>query len=295
MTTERTILCGDVSADKLPTGSEGVVDLSLLGPRPNIKLSIDDIRKYLFKDIPSRLKDLLEIATYVYCADQAVTRGGAGVDTLGEGWRRRLFFRIAVREPDFWNSPKIADALTSTLGFLSDDEYHFEFLRTGQEHPFEPYFNFCNDNSSLGDPERVVMFSGGLDSLGGAVQEAVVDHRRVVLINHRSTPKLNNRHRDLQELIVRHAPANVPLYIRVSINKDKELGREYAQRSRSFLYASLGATIAEMLRHSSIYFYENGIISLNFPPCGQVVGARATRTTHPKGHRGFFKDPDDGG
>jgi len=289
MSNDRSILCGDVQSNNLPTSEDNVVRLSLLGQNPNITLSIDDIRKYLFKDITPRLKDLLEIATYVYCADQAVTRGGNGVENFGEHWRRHLYFRVAVREPDFWNSPNVLDALTSTLGFLSDDEYRFEFVKTKLEHPFEPYFNFFDDNTSLGNPERVVMYSGGLDSLGGAVQEAVLDRRKVILITHKPTQKLNTRHKKLQELLAKHGSPTAPLHINVSINKEKKLGREYTQRSRSFLYASLGAIIAEMLSHSSIYFYENGIISLNLPPCGQVVGARATRTTHPKVIEGFSK------
>src|SRR5262245_12354095 len=34
-------------------------------------------------------------------------------------------------------------------------------------------------------------------------------------------------------------------------------------------------------------FYENGITSLNLPPSAQVVGARASRTTHPRVLAGF--------
>src|SRR5262249_18069370 len=34
-------------------------------------------------------------------------------------------------------------------------------------------------------------------------------------------------------------------------------------------------------------FFENGVVSLNLPPVAQVVGARATRTTHPQALAGF--------
>jgi hypothetical protein len=36
-----------------------------------------------------------------------------------------------------------------------------------------------------------------------------------------------------------------------------------------------------------VFFFENGVVSLNLPPVGQVVGARATRTTHPQALAGF--------
>lgn len=42
-----------------------------------------------------------------------------------------------------------------------------------------------------------------------------------------------------------------------------------------------------MLNLKSVRFYENGVISLNLPVCAQVVGGRATRTTHPRVMRGF--------
>jgi hypothetical protein len=127
-----------------------------------------------------------------------------------------------------------------------------------------------------------MLFSGGLDSLAGAVQEAIFDKRNVCLVNHRSTQKLSPRHRGLLRLLSERVPATLPLHIPVRINKKKRLGREYTQRTRSFLYAALGATVATMLGLSRVRFYENGVVSLNLPLSGQVVGARATRTTHPR-------------
>jgi hypothetical protein len=131
------------------------------------------------------------------------------------------------------------------------------------------------------------MFSGGIDSLGGAVQEAVIDRRKVILVNHRSTQKLSRRHAHLLSLLDEQTKSHRPVHIPIRVNKAKRLGREYTQRTRSFLYASLGATIATMLGLIRLRFYENGIVSLNLPPSPQVVGARATRTTHPRVLNGF--------
>jgi hypothetical protein len=44
---------------------------------------------------------------------------------------------------------------------------------------------------------------------------------------------------------------------------------------------------AQLLDRERICFFENGVVSLNLPPVGQVVGARATRTTHPQALAGF--------
>jgi hypothetical protein len=66
----------------------------------------------------------------------------------------------------------------------------------------------------------------------------------------------------------------------VKINKDKRLTRETSQRSRSFLYASLGAVVARMFRLKRARFYENGIVSCNLMWDGQTLQAKATRSTH---------------
>jgi hypothetical protein len=73
----------------------------------------------------------------------------------------------------------------------------------------------------------------------------------------------------------------------VWVNKQEKLGREYTQRSRSFLFASLGAVVARLFDLWRIRFYENGVVSINLPISAQVVGGRATRTTHPKVLNGF--------
>jgi len=254
----------------------------------NVTLQSDDIRRPMVSDIPTPFLDLLEIATYVYCADQAVTRGGSGVDNLGEDWRRRLFYRIPVRHPGLWNGRQMQQALCTTLGFLSEDEYVFEFADLKGDGPsIQQYLPFTSDETTVAAPEEVLLFSGGLDSLGGAIQEAVLDKRKVALVHHEPTTKLAKRHRVLRDLLARRAEHAPPAYVAVTINKGPALTREYTQRSRSFLYAAMGATVAQMYGLSRIRFYENGIVSLNLPPCTQVVGARATRTTHPQVIKGF--------
>lgn len=53
------------------------------------------------------------------------------------------------------------------------------------------------------------------------------------------------------------------------------------------MFAALGIVVARMFGHQAFTFYENGVISINLPLAGDVLGARATRTTHPKVLRGF--------
>jgi 7-cyano-7-deazaguanine synthase in queuosine biosynthesis len=58
--------------------------------------------------------------------------------------------------------------------------------------------------------------------------------------------------------------------------------KEATHRTRSFLFAVLGAIAAEAFGLDRVSFHENGVVSLNLPLLGNIIGSRATRTTHPK-------------
>jgi 7-cyano-7-deazaguanine synthase in queuosine biosynthesis len=289
MQDKRYIICGNAPVDGIDVVESRSLRLRLWGKDgpDKITLRIEDIDEKMCKSVPDAFQDLLEIAAYVYTADQAILRGTDEVDSFGNNWRRDLHFVIPVRKPDFWNSFEVLDVLHATLGFLSDDQYQFDFVALKDGPPFQCYLDFTDDGRLFGYPEQVVMFSGGLDSLAGAIEEIINQKRKVVLVTHKSTPKINNKHRALEALIADKAGENAPLHIGVRINKKKNLNNEYTQRSRSFLYVSIGATITRMLNLKSVRFYENGVISLNLPVCAQVVGGRATRTTHPRVIKGF--------
>ncbi|ANA33346.1 hypothetical protein C6T69_00250 [Burkholderia multivorans] len=289
MQTKKFVICGNASAKGISDDPKNEIRLRLSGVKGegNVTLRIEDIHSKMFGTVPTKFHDLLEIAAYVYSADQVILRGADDVDSFGDGWRRDLHFVVPVRNPDFWNGEEVKNALTSTLGFLSDDNYAFSFVKLEQDHSFQDYLEFNDAQTLYGKPDQVVMFSGGLDSLAGALDEVLGQRRRVVLVTHKATPKLNTRHKTLQDLLAQKAGDNAPHQISVRVHKKKPLNREYTQRSRSFLFVSIGATIAKMLGLSSVRFYENGVISLNLPVCAQVVGGRATRTTHPKVMKGF--------
>jgi 7-cyano-7-deazaguanine synthase in queuosine biosynthesis len=272
------ILCGGTLSAETQADIK-VVRLNVSGPQANVRLEIDDITRQMVSSIPDLLLDLLEIAAYVYAADQATSRGGDGTLHLGENWRRSFEFHIPVRNPRLWASQKVLDKLTAALSFVSDDDYNFIFPQLSSTHPKEEYFKFAR-NTAPAKLEEVVLFSGGLDSLAGAVDEIVTQNRSVALVSHRS----NNKTFKPQKALVkglRQFTKTPFLHIPILAHKGKHLNREYTQRSRSFLFASLGAVVARILDLWRIRFYENGVMSLNLPISEQIIGSRATRTTHP--------------
>jgi len=282
---DRIILCGGCSPPSR-SKSDRALELHLGGSSPNINLEITDITRRLSSEVSDVLVDLVEVASYVYCADQAVTRGGDGSLAFGKNWRRRFHFYIPVRLPALWSSPEIVESLRDTLSVLSEDEYEFHFSQQTDATPMQQYLKFVDGESGANELDEVLLFSGGLDSLGGAVQEAVRDKRRVALVSHRSNAKIHSRQKQLVADLASHT-THRPLHIPVWVQKKEALGRDYSQRSRSFLYAALATAVARVFGLRRIRFYENGILSLNLPISEQAVGARATRTTHPQVLNGF--------
>ena len=123
------------------------------------------------------------------------------------------------------------------------------------------------------------MFSGGLDSLAGALESAQRGER-LVLVSHRPVATLDKRQRTLFCELKKMITAPV-IRVPVKVNKDQRLGREHTQRTRSLLFTALGAAIASSVKAKGIRFFENGIVSLNFGMAEEVLRARASRTTHP--------------
>jgi hypothetical protein len=247
-----------------------------------VRLKVTDITGPLTSDLPDVLSDLLELATYIYCADQAASRGGKSEFEYGAKWRRRFRFEVPVRRPEVWR--ELSGELARTLGFLSDDEYEFGFVK----HPSPPRFSEYLPHTSAKDAgcevDSVVLFSGGLDSLAGAVQEIFGCGHRVALVSHRPVSKLDKRQRQLADLLTsKVTEARLrPFLVRIWANKQKQLSRDYTQRTRSFLFGSFGVAVASLFGLKEVKFYENGVVSLNLPVCAQVLGGRASRTTHPQ-------------
>jgi hypothetical protein len=120
---ERLVLCSGAKR----AGRNSILKLALSGRSKNIALRLEDISKKMVRNVPDLLIDLIEIATYVYCADQATSRGGRVQVGMGADWRRSFRFVIPVRNPDHWSHRSVLEPLCSTLSFLSEDDYAFEF------------------------------------------------------------------------------------------------------------------------------------------------------------------------
>lgn len=257
------------------------IALDAIGDSHNVNIRFEDVARKFRQNISPRLMDFLEIASYVFTADCSTLRGEWTDAKRQEPWGRDLAFLIAVREPEFWETPRVKSVMQDVLRFLSDDTYSFQFVPLEADRRAQtPYFEFHDQNDwPFHNPDRVLMFSGGLDSLAGIVETAASGGKSV-LVSHRPVSTLDARQRKLFGELQKKFPGQL-VHVPVWINKDERFGREPTQRTRSFLFSALGTLVAQSIDACGVRFYENGVLSVNLPVAEEVLRARASRTTHP--------------
>lgn len=285
MSQPRLFICGGAAvqaSDERRTGRT-VKELKTFGPDANVHFVVEDLCKGFGDRIGDRLVDLVDIAAYVYAADCNTERGHAGFDTDGKRtWSRDFSFVIPVKDLKFWSDKSVVHDLEQLLGRLSNDQFHFDFVGKPSQQRQQVFQYGENPDWPFQKPERVILFSGGLDSLAGAVETAAAG-KNFVLVSHRSTPTMYKRQRDLLDRLRAAYPAVQMLHVPVALTLTKQLqSREPTQRTRSFLFACLAAAVAKSTESNGIRFFENGIVSVNLPVADEVIGARASRTTHPR-------------
>lgn len=284
MADPRLILCGGLTpARRSRTGDEPLALTIGRGPR-DVHLRLSQFSDAMRAGLSPVAADLLELAAYVYVADQAVRRGGTKSFDYGDRWHRDFRFRVPVRCPAVWNRPEVRDALRGLLRFLTDDGYEFEFVPARHATALDRFlFDDLPPPAGAGF-EEVALFSGGLDSLCGAVEEVLAGQRRVVLVSHRPENRVFARQQGLVAAIRSRVPSPklAPYHFAAVVNKGKVHNREFTQRSRSFLFAATAAVVARVFGLDRVRFYENGVTSLNLPVSPQMIGGRASRTTHPQ-------------
>ena len=176
MSRPRLFVCNGVSVHSNDPQRVGrhAVPLATRGRNANVNLKIENVTGAFCRRVNDRLQDLLEIATFVYVGDSATERSVKWrADDSQEPWERDLRFVILVRDHAFWSRENVVETLTDTLHFLSNDEFGFDFRAMPIRVQRQEYFDAGDDHDRpLYDLDRVILFSGGLDSLAGAVQTA---------------------------------------------------------------------------------------------------------------------------
>ena len=247
--------------------------------KQTLNLRLQNLGETVLDNIEPRAADLVRIAAYAYAADLSVRRGGER-DPYNRKWRRSLHLAVPVGDRDFWEAPDTSRRLSDALGFLSDDDWTFDFADAAPDLAQLPLD--LSDRKLLDTPDSVVLLSGGADSLCATVDQVTNHARRPLLVSHRPSPNIDSRQKRVVADIRSALPQWSFPHISCWVNRQGSEAPERSRRSRSFLFACLGAAIAFSLGIRKVFLADNGVISLNLPFNDQLVGSLNTRSTHPR-------------
>ena len=221
-------------------------------------------------------RDLLRVAAAVYCADKVARRDGTR-----DAWTRALELELPVANRAAWQRAR--PALTEALAFLSGDRWKLRFRASGEQP--------AQGETRVARPDAVCLFSGGLDSLTGAI-DLLEQGQQLILVGHFDSgyiggvqdtlcTQLRRVHRErVRSRKLQLSPAK-PSLLQARPLPDGEL-RERTTRARSFLFIVAGLAVASAFDDTvPLHMPENGFIGINVPFVASRAGSNSTRTTHP--------------
>jgi hypothetical protein len=260
-----------------------------VGPRQLERLSINDFlwrprgeassmetsigpRLEELGNVPPLHVDFVRLAVLVFLADRSAPRDqGPGVR-----WDRDLELTVPVSAPELWNGA--ATELAHLLHVLSGDRWQLTFE---SERP--PRRRAVAEVK----PARVVcLFSGGADSLAGAVEAHAKVGAVPVLVSHwdmNSTSTVQTGLVDELSSLWGASPDHHRLELRrwaYQVGSGNAFRDEKSRRTRSFLFLALGLAAAAA-RGAQLWMSENGFTAINPPLSPERRGSLTTRTTHP--------------
>lgn len=214
-----------------------------------------------------RAWDFLSIALSVITADLAEWRNESA-----DNWTREFELTIAVADPAFWRTQ--AAAFEAALKFLSTDRWRLTFVEGGLQ-PAPPR------NAVRPAEDCVVLLSGGLDSLIGAIDLASAGRKPLAVSN------IVRGDGDNQGAFAKAIGGGLR-HLALNHNASPPWDKEPSQRARSLIFIAFGVLTSTALKayHDGgdvpFYVCENGFIAVNPPLTGARLGSLSTRTAHPE-------------
>ncbi len=220
--------------------------------------------------------DLLLFAALVHAADTRIARATESQDT----WTREIRIVTPVSAPERWSA--CAELLAEMLNFLSGDLWCLEFVARpaafGSLRPSKP-------TSVAQAFDQVSLFSGGLDSLIGAI-DVLERGATPLLVSHASEGATSDAQGTCFDGLTKHYATRTFSRVRAWITFQEglvsDVRAESTTRGRSFLFIALGVAAGTGLGQAfALAVPENGLIALNVPLDVLRLGSLSTRTTHP--------------
>jgi len=237
-------------------------------------ISIDFDKLLSFANLVSvDVVDFFILSASVYGIDRFIERRRNSID----GWSRELKVNLPVTNVQKWKTVK--NEMETLLSFLTGDYWEVNFHKSKFEYPKEALEAQFNTTFS-----QVNLFSGGLDSLIGAIDFLKLNPNDKVLFASHYDSQMHGPKSDQIGLIEKLEIAYNGQFsyipsVRVSLD-NSTIPKETTFRSRSILFIGI-ALLAAQAKKAKIVVPENGTVSLNYPLSPSRRSACSTRTTHP--------------
>ncbi|MFJ8637216.1 hypothetical protein [Streptomyces sp. NPDC093568] len=210
---------------------------------------------------PLAAADLARIAASAYLADRTVRRPLTFVRTIE--------LTAHTANPDPWNST-CGQLVEELLHWLTGDVW---LLRAVPATPTNRTL------TPLAPADDVMLLSGGLDSLCGAVDYLTDGTERIHLSHHDGSTAVRGAQIKASSWLQDQA-AHPLRHLSIKICQTGP-SPEPSSRSRSLLFAALAAALAASASSLQVTVPENGFTSINPPLTAARGGALSTRSTHP--------------
>ena len=219
-------------------------------------------------------RDFFDLAVLVYIADELVIRPPT--------WHRKINLHVPVLQFEHWNSSN--RSIENLLSFLTGDRFRIEWS-LGRLVASLGSHNLRLSKSSY---DSVCLFSGGMDSLMGAIG-LLEEGRRVLLVGHRADGQASAAQHEIFRGLRKRFKNEVDL-IQCGLARSRVSNPKFSlpekverdHRSRSFLFLALGVAVADATGTDDLVLAENGHIALNPPLSPSRMGSLTTRTAHPR-------------
>jgi len=219
----------------------------------------DSARRYLPGSPSQTAWDFLSIAIAAFAADRFVLRNESE-----DGWTRVIALDVAVADAGLWEAQR--SKLEGALRFLTGDIWQISFREGGSQAPIIA--------ARPTDRDTICLFSGGLDSLLGALK-LVKNGQKPFLVSQGSTKEVGPQ---------------IQLATQIGLHNHRFDGRvnerwrtpyEGSTRGRSLIFFAYGVVAASAHGLREVIVPENGLIAINPPFTPRRMGSLSTRTTHP--------------
>jgi hypothetical protein len=252
-----------------PVGQVVSVDETYAEPMPKRSRRIEERAG---TELTELANDILFVARAIFAVDCRSRRR-----PVGEGWARTIEVTIPVRQMENWASKNTQGSLNAVLDVLTGDHWNVLFAReTASAQCRELHLN-------LYSPDRICLFSDGLDSFAGLARQLVSSPADSIesVSSVFQSKSLNTIRRAARSLQRRFDGRLHNTYARMQLKNGAETGDATHQRTRSFLLICTAVAVALAFEVPSVEIYENGIEALDFPFSRVLQPGQASRAMDP--------------